>query len=115
MTLNNKNLASIVKTSQRNYKVLVGHKSIENLAAELKQLNVKLGIGVEHMLSRDIGNGKFDANNLYLFMRYTYEKKWSSYLRLGYNRINGIDNIGRNGLLCGLGVDYKLTYKSGAF
>lgn len=41
MTLNNKNLASIVKTSQRNYKVLVGHKSIENLADELKQLNIK--------------------------------------------------------------------------
>lgn len=77
----------------------------------LKQLNVKLGIGVEYMLPRDIDDNIFDANNLYLFMRYAYEKKWSSYLRLGYNRINGIDSIGRNGLLCGFGVDYKLTDK----
>ncbi len=77
----------------------------------VKQLNVNFGIGLEHMLPRDIGNSKFDANNIYLFLRYVYEKKWSSYLRLGYNRINGIDRKGRNGLLCAFGVDYKLTDK----
>ena len=40
MSDNNDNLATIVKTSQRNYKVLVGYKSIEALGNELESLNV---------------------------------------------------------------------------
>ena len=40
MNDNNDNLATIVKTSQRNYKVLVGYKSIEALGNELESLNV---------------------------------------------------------------------------
>ena len=78
----------------------------------LKQSNVKFGIGLEHMLPRDIENSTFDANSLYFFIRYLYEKKWSSYLRLGYNSIKGIsDNPNENGLACAFGVDYKLTDK----
>ena len=77
----------------------------------VKQANVKFGLGLEYMFPRDIGNNTFKANGLYFLLRYIYEKKWSSYLRVGYNRISGIDNSDRNGLLCGFGVDYKLTDK----
>lgn len=95
----------------------------------IKKGNVKFGVGLEHMLPRDIsssllqdpigtitgyadadlGDIRFKSNNLYLFIRNIYAKKWRSYLRLGYNRISGIHNNDRNGALCAFGVDYKLT------
>ena len=53
----------------------------------------------------------FNASGLYMLLRYAYGKKWNSYLRLGYNRISGIEDKDRNGLLCGFGVDYKLNDK----
>ncbi|MBM31778.1 MAG: 3-dehydroquinate synthase [Chloroflexi bacterium] len=40
MTNNKDNLATIVKTSQRDYKVLVGYKCIEDLGKELESLNI---------------------------------------------------------------------------
>ncbi len=76
-----------------------------------KQANVKFGLGGEYLFSRDIGDKKFNASGLYLLLRYAYGKKWNSYLRLGYNRISGIQDKDRNGLLCGFGVDYKLNDK----
>ena len=63
----------------------------------VKQANVKLGLGLEYMFPRDVGNNTFKANGLYVLLRYIYEKKWSSYLRVGYNRISGIDSSDRNG------------------
>ena len=76
-----------------------------------KQTNVKFGLGGEYLFSRDVGDKKFNASGVYLLLRYAYGKKWNSYLRLGYNRISGIQDKDRNGLLCGFGVDYKLNDK----
>ena len=73
----------------------------------VKKGNVNFGLGLEHMLPRDIDDSTFKSNNLYLFIRNIYAKKWRSYLRLGYNRISGINSNDRNGALCAFGVDYK--------
>ena len=75
----------------------------------VKKGNVNFGVGLEHMLSRDVDESTFKSNNLYLFIRNIYAKKWRSYLRLGYNRISGINSNDRNGAVCAFGIDYKLT------
>ena len=76
----------------------------------LKQENIKVGVGIEHMLSRDMGIHTFESNAIYYFMRFIYEKKWSSYLRLGYNKLNGIQDGSKDeGLMLAFGADYKLN------
>ena len=59
MNDNNDNLATIVKTSQRNYKVLVGYKSIEALGNELESLNVNGKIFLKKQLFNQVCIGLF--------------------------------------------------------
>ena len=76
-----------------------------------KQDNIKLGIGVEYMVPRistNFSDNEFSFNSIYTFMRFAYEKKWSSYLRVG---INNFDSISENldGMMIGFGASYKLN------
>jgi len=79
----------------------------------LKQENVKMGLGLEYMCPRDSKNDHITnlaSNSIYIFMRYAYEKKWNSYLRIGFNSFKG--NTGYSsmeGLAWGFGADYKLN------
>jgi len=79
----------------------------------LKQENIKMGLGLEHMFARDSENGNIknlESNLLYIFMRYAYEKKWSSYLKMGFNSFKGNAGYsGMEGLAWGFGADYKLN------
>ena len=82
-----------------------------------KQDNIKLGIGVECMFPRSSTNFSdnefsFNENNLltsiYMFMRFAYEKRWSSYLRVGINSFES-DNENSDGRMVGFGASYKLS------
>ena len=79
-----------------------------------KQDNVITGIGFENLIGRDLKNNsiqdiKFDS--IYFFFRFMYEKKWASYLRLGYNILDkDIDQFNSSGFMWAFGVDYKLSH-----
>ncbi len=79
-----------------------------------KQDNIISGIGFENLLARDLKNKsikgiKFDS--IYFFFRFIYEKKWASYLRLGYNILDkNINQLNSSGLMWAFGVDYKLSH-----
>ena len=79
-----------------------------------KQDNIKSGIGFENLLGRDLNDNsmqdiKFDS--IYFFFRFMYEKKWVSYLRLGYNILDkDIDQFNSSGLMWAFGIDYKLSH-----
>ena len=79
-----------------------------------KQDNVITGIGFENLIGRDLKNNsiqdiKFDS--IYFFFRFMYEKKWTSYLRLGYNILDkDIDQFNSAGFMWAFGVDYKLSH-----
>ena len=79
-----------------------------------KQDNVITGIVFENLFERDLKNNniqniKFDS--IYFFFRFIYEKKWASYLRLGYNILDkDIDQFNSSGFMWAFGVDYKLSH-----
>jgi len=79
-----------------------------------KQDNIWSGIGFENLFARDLKDKsiqdiKFDS--IYFFFRFMYEKKWASYLRLGYNILDkDIDQFNSSGLMWSFGVDYKLSH-----
>ncbi|MDB4859292.1 hypothetical protein OAH62_00240, partial [Candidatus Marinimicrobia bacterium] len=79
-----------------------------------KQDNIWSGIGFENLFARDLKDKsiqdiKFDS--IYFFLRFIYEKKWASYLRLGYNILDkDIDQFNSSGLMWSFGVDYKLSH-----
>ena len=75
----------------------------------IKQANVKVGIGLEHMFQRDIDENTFKSNSLYYVMRFVFEKKWSSYLRIGYNHLNGFNVLSNGGAMLAFGADYKIN------
>ena len=79
----------------------------------VKQENIKLGIGLEYMFPRDSKDGAIndlESYLTYLFMRYVYEKKWSSYLKVGYNSFKGDQNYSEaRGLAWSFGTDYKIN------
>lgn len=92
------------------------HADLSNISISVdqvlhKQDNVKLGVGTEFMSQRlDKGfiEDKFSFNSMYMFMRFAYEKKWSSYLRIGVNSFS-YDNDNLNGMMIGFGASYKLN------
>ena len=76
-----------------------------------KQDNIKLGIGAEYMIPRistNFSDNEFSFNSIYMFMRFAYEKKWSSYLRVGINSFES-DNENSDGRMIGFGASYKLS------
>ena len=79
-----------------------------------KQDNIWSGIGFENLISRSLQDNsikdiKFDS--IYFFSRFIYEKKWASYLRIGYNILDkNLVQFNSSGLMWAFGVDYKLTH-----
>ena len=79
-----------------------------------KQDNIWAGIGFENLISRSLEDNsirdiKFDS--IYFFSRFIYEKKWASYLRIGYNILDkNLVQFNSSGLMWAFGVDYKLTH-----
>ena len=76
-----------------------------------KQDNIKLGLGLEHMFPRkslDFSDKQFSFDTIYMFMRFSYEKKWSSYLRIGINNFSS-DILNSDGMMIGFGANYKLN------
>ena len=78
----------------------------------IKQQNIKAGLGLEHMFSRNMGINTFESNSNNYFMKFVYEKKWSNYLRIGFNNIEGITTVSSSdGMMLAFGADYKLNTK----
>ena len=76
-----------------------------------KQENVKTGVGIEYMIprnSKDNNLTDIQFNSIYILLRYTYEKKWNSYLKIGYNSLNS-EQLNSDGLSLGIGAEYKLN------
>ena len=76
-----------------------------------KQDNIKTGLGIEYMFpidSKDLTYTDFSFNSIYMFLRFSYEKKWSSYLRLGFNVLDS-NQLSSDGIAIAFGADYKLN------
>lgn len=79
-----------------------------------KQDNMWSGIGFENLFARNLNNNsiqdiKFDS--IYFFLRFIYEKKWASYLRIGYNILDkDINQYNSSGFMWAFGTDYKLSH-----
>ena len=79
-----------------------------------KQDNIWSGIGFENLISRSLEDNsikdiKFDS--IYFFSRFIYEKKWASYLRIGYNILDkNLVQYNSSGIMWAFGVDYKLSH-----
>ena len=79
-----------------------------------KQDNIWSGLGFENLISRSLEDNsikdiKFDS--IYFFSRFLYEKKWASYLKIGYNILDkNLVQFNSSGLMWAFGVDYKLTH-----
>ena len=76
-----------------------------------KQDNVKTGLGIEYMFprdSKDLEFTKLSFNFVYIFLRFAYEKKWSSYLRFGFNTLDS-GQLNSDGIALAFGADYKLN------
>ena len=76
-----------------------------------KQDNVKTGLGLEYMFktdSKDLTYTDLSFNSIYIFLRFAYEKKWSSYLRFGFNGLES-NELSSDGAILAFGADYKLN------
>ena len=76
-----------------------------------KQANVKSGVGLEYMIpvdSKSLSYTDFSTNAIYVFLRFAYEKKWSSYLRFGFNDLRS-NEFNADGVAIAFGADYKLN------